>query len=332
VTGRLAVRMRSLAAVASLVVIGVLAVAAAPASATTVVNGDFETGNLDGWSLFNEGLGLEGQSGSWFAYSGTANPLAAEFGQVPPPPQGTYAAITAQSGPGLHILYQDVALEPGFSHVLSLIAYYESQASIASPESLTFEGEPNQQYRIDVIKPTAPLTTLAPEDILVPVFHTETGDPPAMAPKTLTADLTPFGGQTVRLRFLEVDNQGPFAAGLDAVSVSGPPPAPPSNVVTIGKLKLNKKNGTAKLQVTVPGPGTVTVGDVKKNGKRIKNASATQTGPSVATLVLKPTAKGRKALKTKGKLAFKARVTFTPLGGSAGSQTFSGKLKLTLKK
>jgi hypothetical protein len=332
VTDRFAVRVRDFAAVAVLLLVGMLTLSTARADATTVVNGDFETGNLSGWTRFNEGLSIEGE-GSWYAYFGSTNPIAPEFGSVPPPPQGNFAAITAQSGPGLHILYQDVALEPGYSHVLSLLGYYTSQAEIASPENFSWEGEANQQYRIDVIKPTAPLTTLNPADILATLLHTETGDPTVMPAQTLTADLTPYGGQTVRLRFLEVDNEGPFAAGVDAVSITGPPPAPPapSNVFTFGKLKLNKKKGTAKLTVNVPGPGALKAVDVKKKGKRIKKATASAAAAGAVKLTLKPTAKGMKTLKLKGKLAFKALVTFTPTGGTAASQTRAGKLKLTLR-
>ena len=322
---RIVGRAQVLAAAVVIAAMSLLVAGAAQAGATTVVNGDFESGNLSGWNVQNEGEAF----GNWFAYSGTTNPISLAP-PIPAPPQGNFAAITSQEGPGVHILYQDVALEPGFSHVLSLIAYYQSEASIESPETLSFEAVANQQYRIDVIKPTAPLTTLAPEDIHATQLHTETGDAQVMGPKTLTADLTPFGGQTVRLRFVEVDNEGPFNAGIDAVSITGPPPAPPapSNVFTFGKLKLNKKKGTATLKVNVPGPGTLVSVDVKKKGKRVKKATATATAAGVATLKLKPTGSGKKTLKEKGKLPFKLSVTFTPTGGTAASQTFSGKLKL----
>jgi hypothetical protein len=313
----------------------------AAAAANLVTNGDFETGSLSGWHVKNESLG----NGNWFAYSGTENP-AEPMASVPPPPQGEYAAISAQDGPGSHILYQDVALGSG-AHELSLEAYYESLAPISSPESLDPTVEPNQQYRIDVLEAGAPLTTLNPSDILATLLHTEEGDPSAMEPTILTADLSAYAGQTVRLRMVEVDTEGPFYAGVDAVSISGiappPPPLPapsppaspsapplPSNAFTFGKLKLNKTTGTATLQVNVPGPGSLTAADVKRKGKRIKKAGATTTAAGTATLVLKPTASGRKALKAKGKLAFKALVTFTPSGGTVASQSRAGKLKLKL--
>jgi hypothetical protein len=332
------VGVKGFAVLVSLLAAGVLALPAV-AAANLVTNGDFETGDLSGWQV-NDAPDI---SGSWFAYSGTENPVE-PLASVPPPPQGEYAAITAQDGPGSHILYQDVALGEG-AHELSLVAYYESTAAIVSPESLSSESGSNQQYRIDVLKTGVPLTTVNPADILATLLHTEEGDPEEMEPTTLTADLSPFAGQTVRLRLAEVDNEGPFNAGVDVVSVSGsappppvsppvpaPAPPPPSNAFTFGKLKLNKKKGTATLQVNVPGAGSLTASDVKRKGKRIQDAVATASAAGIVTLKLKPTGSGRKTLKAKGKLAFKALVTFTPTGGTAASQTRSGKLKLTLPK
>jgi hypothetical protein len=185
-----------------------------------------------------------------------------------------------------------------------------------------------------VIKPTAPIETLDPGDILATLLHTEAGDPTSMEPKTLTADLTGFGGQTVRLRFAEVDNEGPLNGGVDSVSITGPPPPPPpapSNAFTFGKLKLKKKNGTATLKVNVPGAGTLTAKDAKKKPpKRIRKATTATGAAGVATLRLKATKAGKRKLEESGKLQFKLSVTFTPTGGAAAAQTFTGKLKLTL--
>lgn len=329
--GRLGVK--GFALLVSLLAVGAMALPAV-ASANLVVNGDFETGSLSGWHVKNE----PGGTGSWFAYSGTEDPEEPSA-TVPPPPQGEFAAIASQSAPGTHILYQDVALGAG-PHELSLIAYYETFTPIISPESLSsFEG-PNQQYRIDVLKPSAPLTTVNPEDIIATLFHTEEGDPELQAPETLTADLSAYAGQTVRLRMAEVDNESPFHAGVDAVSISGiappppPPPTPPapSNAFSFGYLKLNKNKGTATLKVNVPGAGALKAVDVKKKGKRIRKATATATAAGTATLTLKPTSAGLKALKKNGKLPFGISVTFTPTGGTAASKTFSGKLKLKKPK
>jgi hypothetical protein len=315
--------------------VAVLAVAttalAAPAAAgaATVVNGDFETGNLTGWTQVNVPSG-EAQSGEWLAYSASSLPF------VQAPPQGTYAAVTVQHFVGTHLLYQDVALEPYYSHQLSLVAYYRANNSMVTPEPNTLsagesEGGPpeNEQYRIDVMNPGAPLESVNPADILATIFATKTGDPEEMAATTFTADLTPFAGQTVRLRLAEVDNVGELNAGADAVSIQS---TPPPNTFSFGKPVLNKKRGTAKLPVVVPGAGTLTITDVKKTKKRIKAKTLTATAAGTLNLPVKPTKSARKTLAGKGRLKLKVAVTFTPTGGLAATSTRKLTLKLTPKK
>src|SRR4051812_13170368 len=143
-------------------------------------------------------------------------------------------------GPGAHALYQDIALEPNAAHTLSFKLYY------TTPQSGTFATQPNldpaapgtnMQVRADVMKPTAADFSVTPADVLQPLFGTKAGDPARLPPTLMTFDLTPFAGQTVRLRFAEVDNNGCLLASVDDVAlktvfqptaVSGPA----SNVTT----------------------------------------------------------------------------------------------------
>lgn len=304
------------------------------AGAATVVNGDFETGTLSGWQV-QDFPSSSPPENSWFVYSGTTAPTSGN--PVPAPPQGKFAATSDQGGPGTHFLYQDVALEPYYAHTLSMIAYYESQAPIAipSPDTLSYASEqPNQQYRIDVMKPTAAIDSLNPADILATILATKTGDPQVLAPTQFTADLTPFAGQTVRLRLVEVDNQFFFNAGVDAVSIAS---TPPSNVFSFGKAKLNRKKGTAELPVTVPGAGVIVATDARFTAgavasvskvKRLVKSVTLTTVAGTLNLPIKPTKAARKILKAKHKLRIKMAVTFTPTGGSAATQTFSLVLRL----
>lgn len=314
------------------------ALGAGPAAANTVVNGDFETGTLEGWEQVNL---PDPPTGEWFTYSGTDNPfIGSDITTLTAPPQGTYAASTSQYEPGTHILYQDIPIEAGQPY-LSMTVYYRSMEALVTPEpdTLSSSGDPNQQYRIEVIDPLAPIDTVESADILATVFRTAGGDPEFLGPQTRGVDLTPFAGQTVRLRLAQVDNRGYFAASVDGVAtgpVPPPPPAPappqpatPSNAFTFGKLKLNKKKGTATLKVNLPGAGKLTAVDAKKKGpKRVKKATATSAAMETVTLKLKPTGAGEKTLEGKGKLRFKLRLAFTPTGGSSGTQSFSGILKL----
>src|SRR5207248_5281913 len=108
-----------------------------------------------------------------------------------------------------HVLYHDVALEPGVKHRLDFTVYYTNRApGFSAPATLDYTVVPNQQYRIDVMKPSAPVQSVVATDVLANVFQTNTGDALTLAPTQKSFDLSPFAGQTVRIRFAEVDNQG----------------------------------------------------------------------------------------------------------------------------
>lgn len=202
------------------------AVVTGAAGAASVANGDFESGDLAGWTVTNLG------SGDWFNYAGTVAPLSGHV--IAAPPQGTRAATSAQIGPGSHILHQDVALEADHDHSLSFVLYYANRAgAFFSPETLDpFLGQPNQQYRVDIMRPTAPVDSVAPGDVLLNVFATRPGDPLTLAPTPISVDLSPFDGQTVRLRFAQVDNQLFFQGSVDAVGIASEPRNKPPDCST----------------------------------------------------------------------------------------------------
>jgi hypothetical protein len=125
-----------------------------------------------------------------------------------------------------------------------------------SPETLDPNSATNAQYRIDVMKPGAAITSVDPADILLNVFQTKTGDPTNLPPEKITADLTPFAGQTVRLRFAESDNNGVLNASTDDVQVKLVHDDPD---VSLGTPTRDRTNGTATLPATVNGPGTLEI-------------------------------------------------------------------------
>ncbi len=103
---------------------------------------------------------------------------------------------------------------------------------------------------------------------------------------------------------------------------------PESNAVTFGKLKRNKKKGTALLPVNVPGRGTLAL-----KGKGVKavpaEASVSTTGQSTVKLAIRAKGKARKRLVETGKTKLKAAVTFTPTSDPASPPaTRSVKVKL----
>jgi hypothetical protein len=107
------------------------------------------------------------------------------------------------------------------------------------------------------------------------------------------------------------------------------------NTVTIGKPK--QKGTKVKLPLTVPGPGTVRAGSANdpalataakaKPLLKAVSKSFTANTRQQATLVLKLTKAAKAKLADKRKLKLKIKVSFTPTGGPAGSQTAKAKLK-----
>jgi len=301
--------------------------APASAGAATVVNGDFETGTLSGWQVFNSS-----DRGNWFVYSGVFTPFDGEKVEpFFPPPQGIFAAVTDESNPDTAILSQEIALEPFWTHQLALTLYYRSRAPIVvpNPNTLASNGtvEENQQLRVDVMRAGTPIESLNPADILATVFANRTGDPQQMLPTLFTVDLSPFAGQVVKLRIANAVQDNVFNAGVDGVSITS---TPPSNAITRGKLTLNKSNGTGKLAVTVPGPGTL-VATGKGNKKKVRRVSRLAAAAGTIKLPLNPNGAGKKVLNASGKLKTRIGVTFTPTGGTAATKTYKVTLKKTLK-
>jgi hypothetical protein len=322
--------------VAALACLGLLAPGGALAA--NVVNGNFETGDLRGWNV-SQATGL----GDWFTYEGTEPPISGKevAGSVPAPPQGNFAAITDEYNPDTLALSQDVSLQAGLDHRLSLLAFYISHKPIAvpNPDTLSVDDEvlgaaKNQQFRIDVMRPDAPTDSVDPADILLTLLQTRKGAPTEMGPTRLTADLTPFAGQTVRLRIAVAAHEETLNAGVDAVAVESAPPGqlPPlkkggasgSTRLSFGKAKANSSNGSAILPVKVSGPGSVKA----KAAKLIKPASAKAAKASTVELLLKPTAKALATLRKKHKLRIRVAVTFKPKGGKAETATVPVTLKL----
>jgi uncharacterized delta-60 repeat protein len=145
----------------------------------------------------------------------------------------------------------------------------------------------------------------------------------------------PQGGDTVRSLALDAEgsillsgSSFPFPAEgkIDeqplATRVLAAEPKPsPSNAFKIGKLKLNKRKGTATLTVVVPGSGVVTLAGTKK----LKPSTRSAGGAGNVTLAVKPTGKAGKKLAhlaksgKVGRLKLKLTVSFTPTGGAAAS-------------
>jgi hypothetical protein len=309
------------------VAIAVLALLAAPsaASAAVVNNGDFETGNFAGWHEDYIGPDV----GSWFVYTGTSSPIE-EF-PIPAPPQGTHAAIADQDEVSRQILYQDLTLPPGGSvYQLSLFAYYTgdglggSAGPFISPDTLSL-GPDNEQYRIDLMKPSSPVDSVSSGDVLRNLLRTTDTSPDPLVPTMLTADLSPFAGQTVRIRLAVAVTEHTLNAGVDAVSVK-------SNGFSVGAATRNKKKGTAQVPLTLPDAGDVTVSGNGVKGRVASASKSVAVGAGPVNVVIKAKGKKKRKLNETGKVKVNASITYTPNGLPATTQQLKLKLKKKLKK
>jgi D-alanyl-D-alanine carboxypeptidase len=177
---------------------------------------DFESGALTGWKT------VSGGAGGWFVYTnGGKAPDPAKSDPnfpfvLPDPPQGRFAAVSDTNGPGTRLLYRDVKLDGRFR--LHLTVFYAGVGGLRSPHTLAYdEPQANEQFRIDLVAPSAPIDSVARGDVLVNIFKTAPGDPDARAPTAVSVDLSRWAGRTVRLRLAATDNQGPLRAGVDDI-------------------------------------------------------------------------------------------------------------------
>jgi hypothetical protein len=81
-------------------------------------------------------------------------------------------------------------------------------------------------------------------------------------------------------------------------------------VLELGQVSKDRKHGTAKLTVRVPGPGSVALA-----GKGLKPKAADTAAAGEVELKLKAKGDKKEDLKRKGKVNVKPEVTFTPSGG-----------------
>ena len=205
--------------------------ATSPVHAIPVIaNGGFEAG-LTSWTKSDQ-LGSEG---TFLNQSGTSSPV--NLDPVPPPPEGTMAAMTDAQGPGSHVLYQDFVATADAA-ALRFALFIGNRASdffTPTPASLDFSTPAlNQQARVDILKNTADPFSVAATDVLLNLYQTKAGDPLISGYNTITTDISPLlaahVGETLRLRFAETDNVFTFQMGVDNVRID-PIPEPTSTLL-----------------------------------------------------------------------------------------------------
>jgi Tol biopolymer transport system component len=141
-------------------------------------------------------------------------------------------------------------------------------------------------------------------------------------PQPLPADITYTPNDGFRgsdsFQLISFDAVGFGTRGTVTVNVQ-----PASNDFSFGKVKRNKRKGTAKLTVNVPGPGAL---ELAGSGK-VKAAAAQAGGQGSVKLNVKPKGKTKRKLADRGKAKLKAKVTFSPDNGDPRTKSKKVKLK-----
>jgi hypothetical protein len=346
-------RLFGIFSAASFLVALVLSGGAGSAAAAGVVEGNFESG-LHSWST----------SSLYSRNAWAPAPRAqaeADFGFPLPAEVGANVAATSYAGSDSSFLSQAIELPAASNLKLSLYLFYKSEAAMAVPDRDTLfvresGGGQNQQVRVDVLKANAPLESLSPNDILATLYASPTGGPKVLAPTPLSADLSQFAGQTILLRIANAVSEGEMTVGVGDISLAISPVVQPiveSAVLptvgpTAGKLLLNRRAGSARLSVALPGPGTLTVSDARRQVAvastfaaprvatkpkpiLIRTATAQAQGAQTVRVPIRPTAAAKKLLGKNGRLTFHLQLTFAPSSGGAMTESYKGTLLKRLR-
>jgi hypothetical protein len=213
----------------------------ASAQADLIVNGGFESG-LAGWTTVDQ----IGSDGTFNSQSGTTSPANGE--PVAPPSSGTFAAMTDAFGPGSHLLYQDFVVPTGVLGASISFSLFLNNGAIdfftpAPGVGLDFSTPAlNQQARVDIMKNSVSPFSVDASDILGNLFQTAPGDALVSGYTPFVIDVTALlqahAGDTLRLRFAEVDNVNVFNLGVDGVGIDVDVPEPASWAMLSGALCL----------------------------------------------------------------------------------------------
>lgn len=199
-------------------------------AAELMVNGSFETGNFTGWTTTNA-------SNPFINWNVSGPGAGGGFIPVPvttQPQDGTRVAwqgVACNAGSSF-ILHQDVTLPAATTAQLRWRDRFQDNLS----EFCGGSGEPvcgSVVYRVDILNTSNVLLQNLRLVTALPNSNTDTGW------HIYIANLTPFAGQTIRIRFMTtatVTWDGPGQLEVDAVSLQSPSITTSANVSVGGRV------------------------------------------------------------------------------------------------
>ncbi|HET9453268.1 MAG TPA: hypothetical protein VFO66_03200 [Gemmatimonadaceae bacterium] len=204
-----------------------------PAAVTElVVNGSFEINGgvhvpaFAGWTTVPGPF-----AANWYADNGGGTPVSG-FPE-PPPPHGAFAAVSDEFGQSNMALFQNIAVPANLCKPLKLsfMEWHANHASIWAGTDLVFPPFPKQNIRVDVMNPAAPIYDTG-AGVIQNVYLSANPDPfirTGYVPMSATLPVT-LGGQTIRLRFAQVNTQFFQQVGIDNVSLTAEPDVSPPTI------------------------------------------------------------------------------------------------------
>ena len=167
-----------------------------------ITNGDFETGDLSGWTVVATGSGS-----NWVINNGTLVPPGP--GGALAPISGNFDAVSVQSGPATQILTEQFVVPANITE--AVLSWQDRIRNFAAEYS-----DPTQEFRVEIVDSTGVL--------IQEIFSTSPGDPliqvgPNDRSFDLTSLLQSLEGQTVAVSFESQELFSFMNATLDNVSL-----------------------------------------------------------------------------------------------------------------
>ncbi|NNF36965.1 MAG: IPTL-CTERM sorting domain-containing protein [Saprospiraceae bacterium] len=175
-----------------------------------IMNGDFETGDLSGWTsmTFGSALGWNINDGTYTGTCVSNGPLATRQ-----PISGNFDIISDQSMAGMNLVSTGFVIpDPFTSASISWDMLYDNRLSAGMPK---FQ-DPNQEFRVVILD-----SSMMPIDT---VWSTDPGDPDQVlsamtVSETITDPLMGREGEMIYLLLQEDDNLGCFNVAVDNISL-----------------------------------------------------------------------------------------------------------------